>query len=288
MTRVIFLIIILVVISCNSGEYSDLAGKIEKQLVAFGEGHTAVSEAKYLDLEYVISKADFENSVQYSNQLFLSDFHPSIFGTSNFQTDFSKLRSGDSVIYRLPYSVIKDQILDEFSTNEILLADTALVMIHLLVNLAMTEEEFLDFTQKQVKEGLEEEMTLINNYLSNKNLTDRVIQKGDLHYLKTSETNATKVNIGNDIAIAYTCSFLNDEVFDRIPSDSPLYISLGSPDQVVPGMESVIKELREGETARVIIPSYLAFGMNGSTDGKVPPKTPIIVDVQLVEIVNSK
>ncbi|MFK7756142.1 MAG: FKBP-type peptidyl-prolyl cis-trans isomerase [Flavobacteriales bacterium] len=285
MRIIIATIVTVLVISCGSGEFSQVAKSVQKKLVVFGEDQTAIKDAKYLDLVYSVSAFNKSKNVSYSNELFLSDFHPSIFGTEVFHEDFAKLHSGDSVIYKLSYFEIKDQILDEFTSNQLILSDSALVNLYIGIQLAMTEEEFLAHSQKKVQQGLIEEMTLINNYISNNNLQDRVIRKGDLHYLKTSETNALAVSMGNDIAIAYTCRFLSEQIFDQVPEDSPLYINLGAPDQVIIGIESILKELKQGETARVIIPSYLAFGENGSTDGRVPPKTPIIADIKLVEII---
>ena len=42
--------------------------------------------------------------------------------------------------------------------------------------------------------------------------------------------------------------------------------------------------MREGDKAKLIVPSHLAHGLVGDFD-KIPPLTPIVVDIQLYKIV---
>ena len=42
--------------------------------------------------------------------------------------------------------------------------------------------------------------------------------------------------------------------------------------------------MREGEKAKIIIPSQLAFGENGSSTGIVPPYTSVIYEVTMLKV----
>jgi FKBP-type peptidyl-prolyl cis-trans isomerase len=52
---------------------------------------------------------------------------------------------------------------------------------------------------------------------------------------------------------------------------------------VEPGLEEGILLLREGDRAKFILPSHLAFGLLGDQD-KIPPKATLIYDVKLLKI----
>lgn len=53
--------------------------------------------------------------------------------------------------------------------------------------------------------------------------------------------------------------------------------------QVETGVQEAIKLMREGDKAKLIIPSHLAHGLSGDMN-KIPPLTPIVVDVELYKV----
>lgn len=282
----IYIIVCLLLTACQPSEYKEISNEVKKKLILFGEGNTPVSKAKYVDVSFNVSALNDGEVILKSNEVFLSDFHSSIFGKENLSKDLENLKSGDSVQYVLSYLTIKDQILDEFINSEVILHDSTTVTVGLKCNFSMTEEEYVEYREKLVREGVAEEMELINEYIERENIGDRLTKKGDLFYMKTKKMSTGTVRITDDVAVAYSCSFLNGKVFNSVPFDKPQILNMSSPDQLIKGIESVLKEMSEGEMSRVIIPSYLAFGEHGSSDGSVPPKTPIIADIHLVEIFN--
>jgi FKBP-type peptidyl-prolyl cis-trans isomerase FkpA len=50
------------------------------------------------------------------------------------------------------------------------------------------------------------------------------------------------------------------------------------------GVQEGIKRMREGDKVKMIIPSHLAHGLSGDLN-KIPPLTPIVVDLNLYKIV---
>ena len=150
----------------------------------------------------------------------------------------------------------------------------------------MNAESYLEYRAEQVRVGLLKEMEVIEAYIKEHNLEEKLSRKGDLFYVKLKDYGAAKAQAGDDLSIFYECSYLDGSVFDKVTADNPLYINLGTPDQIVVGMESILKEIGPRESAMVIIPSYLAFGENGSSDGRVPAKTPIVIEVSIKEKLN--
>jgi len=59
---------------------------------------------------------------------------------------------------------------------------------------------------------------------------------------------------------------------------------VGDTAQVITGLEIGIKKMREGGKAKIIIPSQLAFGENGSSTGIVPPYTSVIYEVTMLKV----
>jgi FKBP-type peptidyl-prolyl cis-trans isomerase len=42
--------------------------------------------------------------------------------------------------------------------------------------------------------------------------------------------------------------------------------------------------MRVGEKARLVMPSHLAHGLLGDMDNKIPPLSPLIIDIELIAI----
>ncbi len=90
-----------------------------------------------------------------------------------------------------------------------------------------------------------------------------------------------QVQPGEQVSIIYTGRFLNGRLLEQ-SSDTFDFI-YGTPDQVLKGVNYVIGYLKPGQSAKIILPSRLAFGEQGSSNGTVPPRTPLVYEVTLVD-----
>ena len=282
--RLLGVFILFLVAGCSSPEYTQVSEGISKKLIVFGDGAKSIGEASYLDINFSNKTVSESKTLEEKSSLFLSDFDTSMFGNKELSNDVTALVEGDSIEYLVKYSVIKNSILDQFINEGIVLADSQKVTLNIGCNLVMGTDDYLAFREEQVRKGLAIEMELIEDYILKEGLSDRLSQKGDLFYMKPMENTSENVRSLDILAVAYTCSFLNGKVFNEVTPEAPLYLNISSPSQVIPGIESILKEMNEGESCRIIIPSYLGFGENGSSDGTVPPHTPILADVKVVEI----
>ena len=76
---------------------------------------------------------------------------------------------------------------------------------------------------------------------------------------------------------------LDKSVFDSSYSRrQPLNFTVGV-GQVIEGWDEGILLLHEGDKARLVIPSDLAYGASGA-GGVIPPHAPLIFDVELVKV----
>ena len=87
---------------------------------------------------------------------------------------------------------------------------------------------------------------------------------------------------GDEVWVAYEVSLLNGK--NCYKSEPGVLESFTVDfDMVESGLHEVMKYLREGDRAVVIIPSHLAFGLLGDLD-KVPPFSTVVYDIYLAEV----
>jgi FKBP-type peptidyl-prolyl cis-trans isomerase len=87
---------------------------------------------------------------------------------------------------------------------------------------------------------------------------------------------------GDQVSFAYRGSYLNGRFLERSGSDFELIY--GTPEQILTGLNYAIGRLKLGENAKIILPSRLAFGDEGSSNGTVPPFTPLVYQIQLTKL----
>ncbi len=104
-----------------------------------------------------------------------------------------------------------------------------------------------------------------------------------LFYKITHKGNGKKAQIGKNVAVHYTGMLLDKTIFDSsYRRNQPLSFTVGK-GQVIEGWDEGILLLEEGDKARLVIPSDLAYGSRGA-GGVIPPNAPLIFDVELVKV----
>lgn len=95
---------------------------------------------------------------------------------------------------------------------------------------------------------------------------------------------------GQTVSLMYTGKTLDGETFDSNMDTSfhhtdPLMFAVGQ-GRMIPGMESGIKLLSKGAKATLVIPSGLAYGINGRPP-VIPPNAVLLFDVDVKDITES-
>lgn len=124
---------------------------------------------------------------------------------------------------------------------------------------------------------------VLKKYLVKNKIRTEPDEEG-LYYIHLKDGKGKKPEIGNVVYIHYRGYFLDGTEFDNTYSREPLEYRIGEKDQVIKGFELAIPKMNKGSKAKLIIPSYLAFGNKGSSSGIVPPNTTLIYEVELVKI----
>ncbi len=114
-----------------------------------------------------------------------------------------------------------------------------------------------------------------------------MLQSGSgLRYYIYKKTNGIKVNSGQKVTVAYTTSLLNGVIIYSSEEYGNKKFEIGKA-QVESGLEEGILLLKLGEKAKFIIPSHLAFGLQGDQN-KIPRKATLVYDIELISVENVK
>lgn len=107
-----------------------------------------------------------------------------------------------------------------------------------------------------------------------------------------------EVEASDTLTVDYVGRLLSGKVFDTSIGDvakdagvyssdrkyKPLEFAIGY-GRYLPGFEIGVSRMEEGDKATVIIPSYYAYGRQGTSNGSIPANTPILFELDLQKVV---
>lgn len=137
--------------------------------------------------------------------------------------------------------------------------------------------------QAQLDERRVQEVAEIDKYLKD-NPGMKQLETGV--YLKTvKKGNGDKVEPLQNVKVHYTGRFVDGTVFDSsVERGTPFEFTVGA-GQVIPGWDATVSGMKVGDKVTVLIPSDLAYGDGTMTRGAIPPYSPLVFDIELLEIV---
>lgn len=142
-------------------------------------------------------------------------------------------------------------------------------------------QSYEQYKQEQQNAKMAAERKFMEDYMLANNLS-AVPQASGLYYIETKEGKGDKPANGQNVWVHYTGKLLNGTVFDSsIERGEPIPVQLGV-GQVIKGWDEGIALMKKGGRAVLLIPSYLAYG-EGSV-GTIPPNSPLLFEVELVDI----
>lgn len=235
----------------------------------------------HLEGEHVIEAyTDTSNPVRFSNSYDLSRNYHALY-PAGLNYEIGNMKQGEKFRFYVPsylafgnYS--HDNLFDSFSH---FIIDVDLVEIK-------TEEEIYD-----------EEVALIQRYINEDELDTEPYPNG-LHHLVIEANNGKFPHDNSEVMFHFTRKYLDGTVIESSESDDPVLAKLNQ-NQLVSGLEDGIKLMREGEKAKLIMPSKLAFGKSiqvipqqlredWAEEDRINPVTkpysPIIYEVELLQI----
>lgn len=102
-------------------------------------------------------------------------------------------------------------------------------------------------------------------------------------YYAITKPNLTgkRSSVGEEVTFAYTLYTLQNQALDSSKAANLPFFTFGL-NSLLPGLQEGLASLREGEKARLLLPSYLAYGNQAQTAFKLPANSPIRIDIELV------
>ncbi len=153
-------------------------------------------------------------------------------------------------------------------------------IIILVMTIVSCVEEGNDIVRSK-QEQLNLDISRIQGYISENNLSGYISLDNGLHYKVLEEGNSTFPQNGDTLDVEYVGQLLNGTEFDRSYTNQPFEMILGS-GEVIQGWEIGIPLIDETGTIILIIPSGLAYGR--STNNSIPENSVLIFRVKLINI----
>jgi len=106
-------------------------------------------------------------------------------------------------------------------------------------------------------------------------------------YTKGPDSSAIRPRPGDITAIRYRLSNLSGEVLYSYADIDTLAYMVDRDERLFKGLRDAVKVLRNGESARFLIPSSLAYGFAGDGD-RIGPAIPLIADLELIDVIKTE
>ncbi|MBR1627456.1 MAG: FKBP-type peptidyl-prolyl cis-trans isomerase [Bacteroidales bacterium] len=167
------------------------------------------------------------------------------------------------------------------------------VYIYLSVMQIISADELSGYEKEQQIKRQKEDEILTEYVLANYERAEK--KESGLFYLLVKEGQGKKVEFGKRVHVFYAVTDTTGKLYDTnikeiaqkhlANTDNLIFKSfdftLGD-DALIAGWSEGVSYMREGGKAKLIIPSYLAYGENGF--GRIPPSTPLIFDISVAKV----
>jgi FKBP-type peptidyl-prolyl cis-trans isomerase len=137
---------------------------------------------------------------------------------------------------------------------------------------------------KYTREMMEEQsLTEEDQAAIRKDYADAQITSSGLRYIVRRPGSGEPPSLGAEVSVQYEGRLLATGVkFDSsYDQGKPLRFRVGT-GAVIKGWDEAIETMRRGEKRTLIVPWWLAYGVQGR--GPIPPRATLLFDVELVEV----
>lgn len=261
--------------------YSVTNSGIHYRLIALGESNIPAAVGNYVTAIIAYRTANdslfFQGVRQF--QLTLPEYDGSI------DECFLMLSSGDSASFYIQAEPFFTKTLETnlpkfINPGEFMRVDIKLVEVKTAEEFQKEMEAFMSW----INDFGEYEKVILKQYLDGQKLNIQPTESG-LYIIPQLTTQKNKVEVGDTVTVHYEGRFLNGKPFDSTRKrGEPFQFVYGQKWQVIPGLEEAIGKMREGEKAMLIVPSHLAFGQQGNSNGMIPAFTSVIFELEILEV----
>jgi len=276
---VVFIVFVIIFISChkkNNHSVPSIYKGVEWHLISFED--TAKMFQKndwlWLDIEFTTqSDSIFWNSHHEGADKFFIQLKDTL--ESPFYFPFYHSSVGDSFFIIAPKSLVLKDIFNITESPYFFKHDSVIkcfIKIKKKVN-SFSDKTILTFQQDEKK--------IIQSFLDKHRPLHQIDTNGIIWLDPLPIPNFKERWRVKEATVAYYGYFLDGRMIDF--NDS-LGIRYNDSLQLIEGLNYVIKKLEVGQSAKIILPSHLAFGIRGSFNKTIPPFTPLLYEIKLLEL----
>ncbi len=190
-----------------------------------------------------------------------------------------KANEGDSVCLLIPKETFFKQ---QFQSKRIphFMSKDSVVKVYMKINTIFNTAR----VDSLITQWAMNEDKMITDYLQKNHISNYYKDSLNVYWID-AKPDLTQVNSlkGKTISMSYKGYLLNGKQFDESPEN--WQVNTSTPDQMLKGLNYVIKFLNTGQNTKIILPSYLAFGELGAGN-IIPPYTPLLYEININNIVN--
>lgn len=185
-----------------------------------------------------------------------------------------ELNEGDSVYFKVKAGFLKKNQL-----NLKLESDTLDLDGYLKIYEFLTLDKIHQFNTQNDAELLEQKV--LNRFIKT---IPNIKNKNGVYIQTIQKGQGVSVESGKTLTLKYKANFINGIEFDNTYFENYFEYTYGTPNQVIEGLDVALLGMKNKEKAKIIIPSQLAFGEDGSSTGIVPPYTTLVYEIEIIDI----
>lgn len=140
-----------------------------------------------------------------------------------------------------------------------------------------TQEQLIEANKKKVGK----ESKLIDNFIKQSGWEMSTTETG-IRYEVFYNTEGETASNGEIVSVDFSLYLLDGRKVSDTQTSGPITFKVGEGD-VVSGLHEAVKLLAEGDSARIILPSYLAYGLTGDQN-RIPPNAALFYNLSLVNL----
>jgi FKBP-type peptidyl-prolyl cis-trans isomerase len=199
----------------------------------------------------------------------------------DFYEGLAMLHSGDSASFKcnadsIFLKMFRARALPKFvKPNDVVRFEVRLVNV-------VSPEEFEAQKQNELSQLRAKGDQTMKDYLVKEGISVQPTATG-LYFIETVKGKGEMAKAGQKVSVHYTGTFTDGTKFDSsFDRNKPIEFMLGQ-GQVIKGWDEGIMMMNKGAKAKLIIPASLGYGERGA--GSIPPFTPLVFEVELVDII---
>ena len=140
-----------------------------------------------------------------------------------------------------------------------------------------------EYFQEMQKKSQQEKQDAQKKYFEQNALKEEVQEEpSGLQYEILREGNGDSPGLNSTVKVHYHGTFLDGRVFDSsVQREKPVTFPVNG---VIKGWQEALQKMKPGSKWKLYVPSDLAYGEKGAGNA-IPPHTPLLFEVELLEIV---